>query len=430
MSRQSRRAMLAAAGTTLATALAGCTELGTFWGEKEVEYDESALAELPDDLPEVPDTTPVHPTEEHVSTARDRIQSLLDGTDVSRIPNEVVRDELDRAAGSARDALEDDEDDEPSRIDHLAGLTYSRSDAMFADAGLAAYDDDLTADDVESRRERRHREAESFLAEYSSIGPSDDPVVALAQHHTITEWGHTGVRMTEPDQYAEYENTVLHVAELAQDVEWGRAHTADARRLHEHYASTLDDPRDYGDHFGSVAATLLEDVEAHAEQPDWDELEREIDRDISNTAGESLLDDLLRRRWIDAQNTVERHDDGRDAAAVVFAMRTLTADRALAAARTAVEDGEYDVPQSVEPIAAERSAAVDGFRTLLATAPELLAHRLAHVVYYGIRNADGTVEDGGAFDPGRSLYAEYAVANQLAAAAPPVVQRVADAVTD
>lgn len=416
--------MLAAAGTAIAGGLAGCNALP--WAkETTVEYDESALESLPDDLPAVPPTLPVQPTDEHVANARDRVRSLLDGVDVSRIPNEVVRHRLAEEAESARAALDEDDD---SHASALAGLTYPRSEAMFAVAGFAAFEGELTPADVEARRERHHRAAAEFLDDHSPVGPADDPVDALAQHLRITEWGRTGARITEPPEHYEYENTVLHVGELAQGAEWGRAYAADARRLHEHFNSTLEDPRDYEDRFASVAASVVEDVAQHTTPPDWGELGGDIDRDVSDTAGENLLEDLARRRLIDAQQAVERRDDGHDAGAVVFAMRALAADRAFADARAAIADGEYVVPESVDPIAAERAAAVEGLRTLLDAAPALLARLLALLVENPIRAADERIRENDVYEVGRSLYARYAVANRFAAAAPAVVRRVGDAV--
>ncbi|QKY21807.1 hypothetical protein B4589_015390 (plasmid) [Halolamina sp. CBA1230] len=425
MSRRTRRSTLAAVGAAVAGGLAGCSALRSS-DEPAVEYDESALGALPGDLPEIPPTLPVQPTDAHVAAARDRVRSLLEGVDPSRIPNEVVRRRLTAEAESARAAL--DEDDDGPRADALTGLTHPRSEAMFASAGFAAFEGELTPADVETRRERHHRAAASFLDDHSPVGPPDDPVGALAQHLRITEWGQTGARLTEPQEHYEYENTVLHAAELAQGTEWGRAYAADARRLYDHYTSMLDDPRDYEDRFADVAATLVDDVAEHTTPPDWGALGSDLDRDVTDTAGEDLLQELARRRLTDAEQAVERHDGGHDAGAVVFAMRTLAADRAFEAARTAIEDGEYGVPESVDPIAAERAAAVDGLGTLLDTSPAMLARLLALLVANPIRNADRRVREDDVYDVGRSLYARYAVANRFAAAAPAVVRRVGDAV--
>ncbi len=425
MSRLTRRSAIAAVGTALAGGLAGCSGLQS--SETTVEYDESAIRALPEDLPRVPATIPVQPTEAHLAATRERVRSLLDGADVSAVPNGAVRHELAAERDAARDALSDDHDGE-SRADALAGLTHPRSEAMFVHAGLAAFDDELTAADVRARRERHHRDATSFLADYRYAGPPDDPVAALAQHAGITDWAQTGVRLTQAKERYEYENTVLHVAELAQGVEWGRAYAADARRLHERYVSTLDDPRDHGARFASVADTLVGDVEPNATPPELDAVGSEIDRDIADTPAETLLEALTRSRWVGTENAVEQHDDGRSAGAIVAAMGGLAADRALAAAETAVADGEYGVPESVDPIAAERTAAVDGLRALLDSSPVLLARRLAQTVHGRIRNADELIQSDVVSEPGRSLYAEYAAANRLAAAAPAVVERVGDAV--
>ncbi|MEF8858896.1 MAG: hypothetical protein V5A38_08215 [Halolamina sp.] len=94
MSRQTRRSMLATVGTALTSALAGCSNLTPFSEATSVEYDESAIAALPGDIPPVPPATPVQPTDAHLTSARDRIRSLLDDTGVSQVPNAVVRDRL------------------------------------------------------------------------------------------------------------------------------------------------------------------------------------------------------------------------------------------------------------------------------------------------------------------------------------------------
>ncbi|MFT4931233.1 MAG: hypothetical protein ACI91T_001108 [Natronomonas sp.] len=414
-------------GTALTGTLAGCSDLNLLSSETNVEYDESSLAAIPGELPGVPAATPVQPTPDHVAAARERIRLLLDDADVSRIPNEVVRQKLDREREAARAALTRDDDHETTRVDTLAGLTHPRSEAMFVHAGLAAFDEALSAGDVEARQDRHHRDAEAFLADYRYVGPPDDAVGALAEHARIVDWGQTGARIAEPNRHHEYENTVLHVAELAQDVEWGRAYAADARRLREHYASTLDDPRNYGNRFSRVADTLVTDVGAYVEPPEWEALTSEFERDVGNTAGAKLLEELARSRWSGAENAVESHDDALHALAVVAAMRAITADRAFAAATDVISDGGYGVPESVAPIAAERTAAVEGLRALLDTSPAPLAHSLARYVRIPLRNADEQVRRGSVSAPGRFLYGQYAVANRFAAAAPAVVRRVGDA---
>ena len=425
MSRLTRRSALAAVGSALAGGLAGCSGLRS--SESTVEYDGSAIRELPSELPRLPATIPVQPTEAHLAAARDRVRSLLDGADVSAVPNGAVRHELATERDAARGALSQDRDGE-SRADALAGLTHPRSEAMFVHAGLAAFDGELTAADVTARRERHHRDATALLDDYRYAGPPDDPVAALAEHATIADWARTGVRLTEPGERDEYENAVLHVAERAQGVEWGRAYAADARRLHEQYVSTLDDPHDHGERFASVADTLVDDVEPYTATPDWDALGTEIERDIEGTAAEKLLEELASMRWSSAQHTVAQREAGSFAGAIVAGARSLAADRAFGDATAAMADGEYEAPASVDPIAAERAAAVDGLEALLDTAPALLARRLARAVRSPIRMADENARRGGVTEPGRSLYAEYAVANRLAAAAPAVVERVGDAV--
>lgn len=408
--------------------LAGCRALNPLSSEETVEYDESALATLPSDLPRVPAAIPVQPTSAHLTAAHERVRSLLDDTDtaISAVPNGVIRHRLTSDGESARAALAQN-DDESTRVDALAGLTYPRSEAMFVHAGLAAFDGDLTAADIAARRDRHHRDAEAFLDDYRYVGPSDGPVGALTEHARIVGWGRTGSRLTETNRRYEYENTVLHVAELAQDIEWGRAYAVDARRLREHYVSTLDDPRDYGNRFSRVADDLVADIDPYVDAPDREALTSGFERDIENTAAAKLLEELARSRWSGAKMAVEDYDDGRNALAIVSAMRALAADRALADAREAVSDGAYSVPESVDPIEAERTAAVEGLRTLLDTAPALLVRRLAVYARNPIRNADRDIREDTVSSPGRSLYAQYAVANRFAAAAPAIVRRVEDA---
>jgi hypothetical protein len=127
-----------------------------------------------------------------------------------------------------------------------------------------------------------------------------------------------------------------------------------------------------------------------------------------------------------AQNAVERRDAGRKVGAVIPALGALTADRAVTDAKNAVSDGAYGVPESVDPIAAERAAAVDGLRALLGTSPEPIARRLAGSVHTPIRNADRIADENPSGADGSDLYAQYAVANRLAAAAPPVVRRAGE----
>ncbi|AZH25928.1 hypothetical protein [Haloplanus aerogenes] len=427
MSRHTRRSLLAATGTAFIGTLAGCSELNPLSSEETVEYDESALATLPSDLPRMAAAIPVQPTSAHLTSARERVHSLLEDpdTEISEVPNGVVRHRLARERDSARAALAQN-DDESTRIDALAGLTYPRSEAMFVHAGLAAFDGDLTAADIAARRDRHHHDAGAFLDDYRYVGPSDDPVGALTEHARIVGWGRTGIRLTEANRRHEYENTVLHVAELAQNIEWGRAYTADARRLREHYVATLNDQRDYGNRFSRVADTLVSDIDSHVDAPDREALMSGVERNIENTVAAKLLEELARSRWSGAKMAVEDHDDGRDTLAIVSAMRALAADRALADAMDIISDGAYSVPESIDPIEAERTAAVEELRALLDTSPALLARRLAVYARNPIRNADRDIREDTVSSPGRYLYAQYAVANRFAAAAPAIVRRVGD----
>ncbi|GAA0291534.1 hypothetical protein [Halarchaeum salinum] len=86
---------------------------------------------------------------------------------------------LAREREDARDALT--EADSGSRVDALAGLTHPRSEAMFANAGFAVFEESLTPSDIAARRQRHHENAEAFLAEYAYVGPTDDRVAAFAE---------------------------------------------------------------------------------------------------------------------------------------------------------------------------------------------------------------------------------------------------------
>lgn len=178
--------MLAAVGTALTSAVAGCSSLNPFSGESNIEYDESAIAALPDDIPQVPPTTPLQPTTAHLTSARDRIRSLLVNVDLSQIPNEIVRKKLAHERDSAHGALTQAETI-GSRVDALARLTHPRSEAMFVNAGFAAFNDTLTPADIVARRKRHRQDAESFLEDYTYVGPADDPVAAFAEHAQITD---------------------------------------------------------------------------------------------------------------------------------------------------------------------------------------------------------------------------------------------------
>lgn len=269
--------------------------------------------------------------------------------------------------------------------------------------------------------------ATAVLDDYQYVGPHDAPVAALTEHTRIVGWAGTGVRLLGEDEHQEFENTVLHAGELAGGIEWGRAYASDARRLGDHYRSTLSEPTDYGERFTRAADTLADAVETHAEPPAWETLTSSFDRDIEDTAAEILLEELARSRLAQAQNAVEDRDDGRPALAVVSSLQTLAADQALVDATAAVEDGAYGIPGSVEPIADARTAAAARLQTLLDTAPAPLARRLTARVATQIRAADRRVERGRIGSPGDYLYAEYVTAKHLAAAVPPAVRRVGDA---
>ncbi|GGN08648.1 hypothetical protein [Halarchaeum nitratireducens] len=421
-----RRGFLTATGAALAASLAGCG--GRFGGgDPAPDYDVDALAATLDPLPDVPVAVPVQPSREHVSAARERVRALLDG-DVSRVPNAVVRDRLAAEREDARDALADSPS---SRLDAVSGLAHPRGEAMFVRAGLAAFDGDLTRSDVAARRERVTGALDAFEANRRYVG-GDDPVAALVEHVEIGSWradAHSVLASTVPDAH-DPENDVLGVAEHAKDVEWGRATLADARRLAARYRGTLSDPVDYGGRFAAAAAALADALPDDATaRPDFDAAGTTIERGIADTAAATLLRELRRSRWQNATDVAEERSAGRSPLAVASAMRALVEGAALADATAAIRDGAYARPDAIDVIAAEREAAVDALRTLREDGPAPLASRVASSVRARMRWADRDVRDG---VDDRSLaddvYADYAYAHRVAAAAPPVLDRVADAV--
>ncbi|GGM62410.1 hypothetical protein J2752_001518 [Halarchaeum rubridurum] len=427
--RSSRRGVLAATGAALTASLAGC---GGLLGGDEAppDYDADALAATLDPLPDAPVGVPVQPSREHVADARERVRTLRAG-DVSRVPNAVVRDRLAEKSESAREALAEQSS---NRLDAVSGLAYPRGEAMFVHAGLAAFDGELTAADVAARRERVTAALAAFESERRYVG-GDDPVAALVEHVEIGSWRADAASVlssTEPDAL-DPRNDVLRVGTRAKDVEWGRAALADARRLAAHYRGTLAEPVDHRGRFAAAAAALAGALPADVtDRPDLNDVGAGMDREIAGTAAATLLRDLRRSRWRHATDVADERDAGRYPLAVTAAMHALVEEAALADARAAIRDGAYARPETVDAIAAERDAAVGALRELRQTGPEPLASRIAASVHARLRWTDRDVRDArdGVSDGylADDVYADYGYARRVAAAAPPVLERVADAV--
>lgn len=417
----SRRRLLAAAGLGTA-ALAGCSSpFGAGESGPDLpEYDADALAEIPDDLPEVTVQYPAGVAETYLDDTGERIAASYDhvpspiGSD--DVPNDVVREVLQQLRNRA--------DYRRRTADHDTLGSLERTGGR---AGAVAYAYDAAVGDLDAEgvRERRDavRAARADLEDaftYAGDDPVetlvtlgaieseltvtdnrlDDPGVGDGQFETLREVA-SDPELIRGDYEVERATDALRaISEIGDETRTAAVSIANAEHLLERFREGTEGGRDFETLFDSVGEELLDEVATRAADYDSrtardDPLSQvDVDADVEGTPAETVLSDLLRRVPADAHLERSRNVSG-PADRVLDAHRYAHRLDALERAVELVEDGAFDVPPDVEAVASRRREAVDAFESAVpsATHPRLTERRLTRA-HHEIRYADGELSMG------------------------------------
>ncbi|MFA1611562.1 hypothetical protein [Halobellus rubicundus] len=394
MTRRTRRQMLAATGTAIAGALAGCGGVGdaVLGGDDDtLSYDHAALTDLAERPPPTPPTAfPLSIPASAFDRHRSRIRALLDEVPESPdLPNEALAAELAERRSSVTDRFRDARGNEtgpsggseseylPDRTaprERLGDLRSVRADAAGINAAYRAAIGRVDGEELRSRRERVRSDLYDFLRSWTYDGAS--ALEALLVHNHIEGLVESVRRsLREPASFPEApRDEAFAVSDLAASVEYARASLADATSLRGTYRESVADPTSYRDAIESTAGRLVEQhriTSAHADVHEYEDLdEPPFARSIEETpagelyrhARELVGDDFVEGRGLERQP----------------ASRCLQAAVGLAALqtfRTVVEEidaGNYGVPETVAPIAEARGDAVDALRMVWTGEPQAL----------------------------------------------------------
>lgn len=414
MPRPSRRRLLAAAGLG-AAALAGCSSpFGADESGPDLpEYDEDALAAIPDDVPEVAVQYPHGVAETHLEDASEQIAASYDhvrspiGSD--DVPNDVVREVLQQLRNRADYRRRTADHDTLGSLELTAGR-----------AGRVAYAYDAAVGDLDAAgaRERRDavRAARADLADALTYA-GDDPVetlvtlAAVESELTVTDRSLDRVGVGEEqfetlrevasdpelirgDHEVEQATDALRaIADLGDDDRSAAVAIANAEHLLERFRAATDGRRDYEDRFVNAGRDLLESVAERAADYDVraardDPLSQvNVDPAVEGTPAETVLSELL--GWVPSEDHVEtlRGVDGPAWKVLLTHGRAQHLDGVERAVEW-IENGRFDVPADAEAVASRRRDAVDAVESAVpsATHPRLTERGLTrahHLIRMG-----------------------------------------------
>lgn len=358
-----RRRLLALAGTGVLAALAGCSGL---LSDSEPTIDADALAEVvAEDAPSAPETIPVDIEPAFVDEQRSTAAATLDGVpapfDREAIPNGVIRERLNDSYEAATEALETiDEGETP--YGRLGRANRARVAAREVRAGWRAIEEDLTQADLREEVPAIENGIDEVAARWSYVG--DDPVRAVVVHAEIEDELRAARNWIAPDRGRPADGNALGVADLAEDLERARTSVAVASYLFERFHGSLDTTTGQRGRFEAAREELRVRVrESMSGLPprDVDEPTALVDRDVDETAGVRALASLgseARYRAKDVTASENRREGPSLANDVVGATDALVYIRGFESLRERIEGGDDLAVESVEDVAALRSAAV------------------------------------------------------------------------
>lgn len=363
-----RRAFLS---LVAASSLAGCS--GPLPGVESRTVDGRRLQELAGKDPvEVPETLPVSIEASFVDAQAARAREVLATVpapfDREEIPNDAIRERLNRHAERAREALRE-VDDRPTPSERLGQAGLARADAREVQATWQAIDEDLTVEAVRGNREPIREDLEAFRSRWSYVG--DDPVRALRIHAELerrVQGAHNWTTFRNPE--GTIADGPFGVGEVASHLELARVDVAVATYLFDRFREALAHPRDLRRRFATARETLVDRVgDVAGALPETDEDAGPtslVEGKPAESAALWALADIYdgARRTARDIRTEEETPTG-PATAILEAGTALVYLRAFHALRSRIEKGETRPVQSASDVAALRRDAVEAVRTAL-----------------------------------------------------------------
>lgn len=394
MTRRSRRRVLAATGTAITAALAGCggvSESLAGGDDDTVTYDQAALTDLAErSFPRPPAAFPVSIPSSAFDRHRSRIRTLLDEVPTSpALPNGALSAKLSERRSevterfrslSGGSAEQSDGSESESALDRatprerLEDLRSVRTDAAGLNAAYRAATGEIDLQRLRSRRETVRSALDEFRRSWTYAGAS--PLDALVVHNAIEDLVmdvryslRDGASLPERPRDAPFE-----VRQFAASVEDARATLADAELFRTIHRESAAEPTSYRETIRKTAEQLSEQYEitaAHADIHEYTQSEEPpFDRSIEGTpagelyqyAREHVGEEFIREPTLSRQ-PANRSLEAAVGLAGIYTFRSVV---------EGIRAGSYGVPDSVGPIAEAYTDAVDALRMVWEGEPRAL----------------------------------------------------------
>ncbi|MFB6101738.1 MAG: hypothetical protein ABEJ73_04165 [Haloplanus sp.] len=431
MTRLTRRGTLALLGT-----LTGCSAMPNATDEA-AQLDGAALRALADEpAPTIPDRLPVGIGEAHLEATAKRAQALFEAVPATlgpeQIPNGAIREKVHQARERAAESLSNARA-ATAPYERLRAFADARAEGRFAAGAWRAIDQGLTRAALRDEAERIRGDHRALRERWQYVG--GDPVDATLVHAAIerrVDAGRADIALGPPRRYRV--GNPLGVGELAEEVERARVAVDDAGHLYDRLTASVTEPTDLRPRFRAARESLRDDFESEradmpsvgAERP-W-----QVEGvDVEDTPAAEALRELYRQ--FDPE-----HDDGwaeaQPAQSLLWAHGSFASLQAFASLRATVADGETFAVESVDDVAAMRTAAVEAVRAAAEAphVPALTRQQLAELST-NLGHADDRLADVEGTVSAERLHhevARYLTVAAKARATPRASERVASALRD
>jgi hypothetical protein len=373
-----RREYLAGLGTAAAASLAGCNTIQQFRNSEPDRLEESALDGW--SPPEIlaPSSIPIEIPDSFRANHEERARTLLEAVPSDPdIPNAVVRDSVreDREAVLA-DLAAGSEADRTMAVLRECRWTRGEAAELYGTYRAATGADDAT--ELRGRREPLRERVALLNAELEYRASS--PIEAVVCYETIERLLRDAERLSRPR--VRYPESPAHDVERAgdvwQSVERADAAMGDATGLREIYREDLTDRTEQLPRLAESASDLEIVVDrTRAERLAFDPSEEPADVfefDLDRVDRE-LYEVAARELRFQEEEHRDHRADGRYAASIVAAGRTLGTIAAMDGVTTAIRNGDLPDEQSRHSLtnSASRAAEIISGATTNAGAPFLVA---------------------------------------------------------
>ncbi|WP_248895597.1 hypothetical protein [Haloplanus halobius] len=429
MTDLTRRGALAVLG-----ALAGCGATNPLGADESIELDGAALRALAvADAPTIPHRLPVDIEQSHLAAAQGRAETLLDAVPATlspaEIPNGAIRERVQGARDHAAESLEQARE-RTAPFERLDALGDARADARFAADAWRAIDEGLTRDDLSSAAAAIRDDRAALHDRWAYVG--GDPVDATLVHAAIErrlDSAQANATLSDPHRYRS--GNPLGVGEAGEELERARVAVDDAAHFYDRYTRALDDPTDLRARLQAAQEDLSDAFETEREAIEVADPDRPwevADSDIEDTPAAEALQDLARP--LRAEVGGNQFDEG-VARPLLWVHGSLIDLRAFRALRDRVQSGETFAIESVDDVAAMRTAAIEALNAANENpgVPALTRETLANLSSR-LRDPEATLSNAEGDVRAASLRydtATYLTVMARARATPPESERVATA---